>query len=62
MPKIQVQDGSLMTTRFGDDVHVEIPKGGRIEIVPTRDHTDVSLRDHKGAKVRDFRLPREAKR
>lgn len=59
MPTIEVKDGTLRTTRFGDDVRVPIPEGGRVEIRPSSGHADVEVRDKKGASVRSFRLPKE---
>lgn len=59
MAHIEVKDRVLITSRFGDEVRVPIPAGGRVEIRTARDHVDVELRSSVGAKVRTFRLPKE---
>jgi hypothetical protein len=59
MPHIEIQDGVLITQRFGATVRVPVPVGGRVEICTQSTHTDVEVRERTGAVHRRFRLPRD---
>lgn len=56
---IEVKDGLLCTSRFGDRVNVRIPDGGRVEIRTAPEHVDVEIRTATGAQHRTFRLPKD---
>lgn len=59
MPTIEIRDGVFRTTRFGDDIEIAVPEGGRIELCTADGHTDVEFREPNGAVHRRFRLPKE---
>lgn len=59
MAKIHIENGVLLTERFGDPVKIRVPKGGTVDIRPSRKHADVLLRERSGAIARSFRLPKE---
>ena len=59
MAHFDFNDGTLTTDRFGDTIHIEIPRGGKVEIQTTHEHSDVEIREANGAVVRRFRLLQE---